>query len=126
MLFRSHDRIAAGLARVPGIALPRRPQGEAYVQSSIQFRVLDREGRAFQAFLERCRARGVFLKWFGSLEPKGYTSLSGQWRYLADPHTPPATYATLQHLCDMRIPLDLPLEACDEIVDVITDALGEG
>jgi dTDP-4-amino-4,6-dideoxygalactose transaminase len=118
-----HDRLAAGLSRVPGIALPRRPQAEAYVQSSIQFRVLDLDETRFNDFLERCRARGVFLKWFGSLEPKGYTSLSGQWGYLANPHTPPATYATLERLCDMRIPLDLPLDACDAIVDVIAAQL---
>ena len=66
----------------------------------------------------------MFLKWFGSLEPKGYTSLSGQWGYLADPHTPPATLATLERLCDMRIPLDLPFGACDAVVEAISEALG--
>jgi dTDP-4-amino-4,6-dideoxygalactose transaminase len=114
-----HDRLAAGLDKVPGLALPKRPQAEAYVQSSIQFRMLGLDDQRFQGFLDRCRARGVYLKWFGSLESKGYTSLSGQWRYLANPHTPPATLATLERLCDMRIPLDLPVDACDAIVDVI-------
>jgi dTDP-4-amino-4,6-dideoxygalactose transaminase len=118
-----HDRLAAGLAKVPGIALPKRAQAEAYVQSSIQFRVLGLEDQRFQDFLARCRARGVYLKWFGDLEPKGYTSLSGQWGYLANPHTPPATLATLGRLCDMRIPLDLPIAACDAIVDVIATEL---
>ena len=80
-------------------------------------------GPTHPVLARRCRGRGVFLKWFGSLEPRGYTSLSGQWRYLANPHTPPATLAALERLCDMRIPLDLPLEACDEIADVIEDAL---
>lgn len=118
-----HDRLAAALARLPGIAVPQRPQAEAYVQSSIQFRVLDLDEPRFQGLLERCRARGVFLKWFGSHEPKGYTSLSGQWRYLANPYTPPATLATLERLCDMRIPLDLPLDACDAIVEVVGEEL---
>jgi dTDP-4-amino-4,6-dideoxygalactose transaminase len=118
-----HDRLAAGLGRIQGIALPVRPQPEAYVQSSIQFRILDLDERRLQAFLEGCRSRGVFIKWFGRVEPKGYTSLSSQWRYLAAPHTPPATLTTLQRLCDMRIPLDLPLDACEAIVGVIEEAL---
>lgn len=118
-----HDRLARGFATIPGLSLPRRPQAEAYVQSSIQFRVTGLEQSRFQAFLDTCRSRGVYLKWFGSLEPKGYTSLSGQWRYLAEPHTPPATFATLERLCDMRIPLDLPLTDCDAIVAVVGEAM---
>jgi dTDP-4-amino-4,6-dideoxygalactose transaminase len=118
-----HDRLAEGLARIPGIALPRRPQAEAYVQSSIQFRVLDLEGARFQQFLDGCQARGVYLKWFGNGEPKGYTSLSGHWHYLAEPQTPPATFAALERLCDMRIPLDLPKEAPAMLVEVIASEL---
>ncbi len=118
-----HDRLAARLAVIDGIELPHRPQAEAYVQSSIQFRVAGLEDQPFQAFLDRCRERGVFLKWFGSLEPKGYTSLSGQWGYLANPYTPPSTLRTLERLCDMRIPLDLPQKACGEIADVIAEEM---
>ena len=69
------------------------------------------------------RARGVFLKWFGSREAKGYTSLSEQWRYLKDPHTPPRTFATLERLCDMRIPLSLTVEDCAAITAVIGEEL---
>ncbi len=81
------------------------------------------DDQSFQGFLQRCRSRGVFVKWFGHREAQGYTSLSSQWRYLSDPHTPPATLATLERLCDMRIPLDLPLAACDAIVEVVAEAL---
>ena len=121
-----HDRLVSALSKVPGIALPRRSQAEAYVQSSVQFYVLGLGQLDFQAFLARSHAHGVYLKWFGSDEPKGYTSLSSQWRFLADPHTPPATLAALQRLCDMRIPLDLPLDACEDIADVIREALDYG
>jgi len=118
-----HDRLAGLIGRIPGVALPRRPQAEAYVQSSIQFVVSGLGEAAFQDFLENCRQRGVYLKWFGSREPKGYTSLSGQWGYLKQPHTPPATLATLERLCDMRIPLDLPAEACALIAQVIAEEM---
>ncbi|MFM9942301.1 MAG: DegT/DnrJ/EryC1/StrS family aminotransferase [Hyphomicrobiaceae bacterium] len=118
-----HDRIAARLAQIKGVRLPQRPQAEAYVQSSIQFMVTGLDQQAFDAFLERCRARGVFLKWFGSREAKGYTSLSEQWRYMKDAHTPPQTFATLERLCDMRIPLSLTVEDCAAITAIVAAEL---
>ena len=118
-----HDRLASLLARIPGIELPNRPQAEAYVQSSIQFRVRGLTEVALAEFLTTCRQRGVYLKWFGSAEPKGYTSLSGQWGYVNNTYTPPATLSALDRLCDMRIPLDLPREACDVIVGIIDEQL---
>jgi dTDP-4-amino-4,6-dideoxygalactose transaminase len=98
----SHDRVAAGLARLVGLRLPKRPQAEGYVQSSIQFSVSALDDRAFAAFLEGCRARGVFIKWFGAREPAGFTSQSRSWAYIADPHTPANTARILDRLCDSR------------------------
>ena len=118
-----HDRLAALLVRMPGIELPNRPQAEAYVQSSIQFQVRDLSEAGLATFLAGCRQRGVYLKWFGSTEPKGYTSLSGQWGYVKNTYTPAATLTALDRLCDMRIPLDLPREACDQIASIIGDEL---
>jgi dTDP-4-amino-4,6-dideoxygalactose transaminase len=118
-----HDRIASHLVRLPGIRLPTRSQSEAYVQSSIQFAVTNLNATQFQHFLDACRKRGVYLKWFGGKEPSGYTSLSEHWRYLADPHTPPQTSAVLGQLCDMRIPLSLTPDHCDTIASVIADEL---
>ncbi len=118
-----HDRLAALLARLPGVELPVRPQAEAYVQSSIQFRLKGLGESALATFLAGCQRRGVYLKWFGSTEPKGYTSLSGQWGYVKNTYTPPATLSALDRLCDMRIPLDLAPEACDQIASIIGDEL---
>jgi dTDP-4-amino-4,6-dideoxygalactose transaminase len=118
-----HDRLAAHLSRITNVRLPQRPQAEAYVQSSIQFIVTNLDQKGFDTFLERCRARGVFLKWFGSREAKGYTSLSEQWRFMKDAHTPPQTFATLERLCDMRIPLSLSAEDCDAIATIVADEL---
>ncbi len=118
-----HGRLAAALAAMPGVRLPHRPQEEAFVQSSIQFAVTGVADAAFATFLSRCRARGVFLKWFGAAEATGYTSVSGQWRYLADPHTPPATAAALERLCDMRIPLTLTEAECATAAAIIGEEL---
>lgn len=121
-----HDRLAAHLSQIMNVRLPQRHQAEAYVQSSIQFMVTGLDQQDFDAFLERCRTRGVFLKWFGSREAKGYTSLSEHWRYMKDAHTPPHTFATLERLCDMRIPLSLSVEDCDAIATIIADELSPG
>jgi dTDP-4-amino-4,6-dideoxygalactose transaminase len=118
-----HGRLAALLGAIPGLRLPHRPQAEEFVQSSIQFSVAGLDAEAFAAFLARCRARGVFLKWFGARQAEGYTSVSGQWRYLADPHTPPTTEAVLERLCDMRIPLTLAEADCATIATVIGEEL---
>jgi dTDP-4-amino-4,6-dideoxygalactose transaminase len=118
-----HGRLAALLAALPGVSLPHRPQAEEFVQSSIQFAVGGLGEEAFARFLAGCRARGVYLKWFGARAAEGYTSAAGQWRYLEDPHTPPGTATVLERLCDMRIPLSLRAEDCPAIVAVIAEAL---
>jgi dTDP-4-amino-4,6-dideoxygalactose transaminase len=118
-----HGRLAALLGALPGIRLPHRPQEEAFVQSSIQFAVADLDEAAFARFLAGCRARGVYLKWFGARQPEGYTSVSGQWRYLADPHTPPVTGAVLERLCDMRIPLAMTADDCAAVARIVADEL---
>lgn len=119
-----HDRLAAGLRRIDRVRLPHRPQAEAYVQSSIQFSVEGLDEAAFDGFMNACRGRGVYLKWFGNREATGYTSLSEQWRYLQDAHTPRHTRAILERLCDMRIPLRLSVADCDTIATIIAEELG--
>ncbi len=118
-----HGRLAALLGAIPRIRLPRRPQQEAFVQSSIQFAVTGLPEAAFLRFLAGCQARGVLLKWFGAREARGYTSAPAQWRFLAEPCTPPATAAVLERLCDMRIPLTLAEEDCATIAHIIAAEL---
>ena len=118
-----HDRLATRLAKVPGVRLPRRPQAESYVQSSLQFAVSGLDEGQFARFMEASQARGVFLKWFGNAEARGYTSLAHHWRYLEEPRTPPRTLAALERLCDMRIPLSLSVDDCELIADIVAEEL---
>jgi dTDP-4-amino-4,6-dideoxygalactose transaminase len=118
-----YGRLATALAALPGVRLPHRPQEEEFVQSSIQFAVSGVADAAFAGFLERCRARGVYLKWFGAAQAAGYTSVSSQWGFLRDPSTPPATAAVLERLCDMRIPLTLTEEECATASAIIGEEL---
>lgn len=118
-----HARLAAALAAIPGLRLPHRPPEEEHVPSSIQFTVAGLDGEGFRRFLAGCRARGVFLKWFGAESAEGYTSAPRHWGYLPDAHTPPRTAAVLAQLCDMRIPLSLPAEACAGIAAIVAAEL---
>ncbi|RYH03092.1 aminotransferase [Salipiger sp. IMCC34102] len=112
-----HDAVAAGLAEVPGLYLPRRPAREGYVASSIQFLLPDHGPARIADVVARCAARGVALKWFGG-DPAGYTARYDHWRYArAEPM--PATDATLACLLDMRLPLRFDTDDCATIARII-------
>jgi dTDP-4-amino-4,6-dideoxygalactose transaminase len=118
-----HDLIAAELAKLDGINLPRRGAKEAYVASSIQFSVTSLAYNQICAFVERCASRGVQLKWFGRRESVGFTSRYSHWQYLAGGQSLPKTEAILARLCDMRIPTSLTLNECHTIVAIIRESL---
>lgn len=117
----SHDRIAARLASVPGFALPHRPEPEAYAQSSLQFRLPDRSLPEMRAYVDACRARGVWVKWFGAEIPEGYSSNPAQWPGVEAIDAPRAC-AIQVTLCDIRLPLGLSIAGCDAIADVLIEA----
>jgi dTDP-4-amino-4,6-dideoxygalactose transaminase len=111
----------AGLRDLPGLHLPRRPQAEGYVGSSIQFLVPGAWGGAdCEALIAACAGRGVDLKWFGAPDPRAFTSRYDSWRY-ADVPPMPRTLAVLARLFDMRLPLTFAPADCR----VITTIIGE-
>ena len=110
--------LEAGLADAPGVVLIPRPAEEAFVGSSFQFRLADWSAHAIRAYLERCAARGVELKWFGDSAPRGFTSTYAHWRF-ADPPSLPRTDRVLAGLIDMRLPLTFDLEDCALIARIL-------
>lgn len=110
------------LESVPGVRLPRRPDQERYVGSSIQFLVPGLDEAGMRALVEACGARGVELKWFGDAEPVAYTSRYDSWRYL-ERQSLPVTDRILASLLDMRIPLTFSVEDCRLIGRIIVDCL---
>lgn len=116
--------VAAGLVRVQAIRLPKRPEGEFFVGSSIQFRVPGISPDAARGFLAANAALGVELKWFGDPEPRGYTSTHRSWRFV-DPQVLPATDRVLADLFDMRIPLTFSVGDCTQIGQIIAHCAGE-
>tara|TARA_R110002072_G_scaffold80040_6_gene184169 strand:- start:305 stop:1501 length:1197 start_codon:yes stop_codon:yes gene_type:complete len=110
--------IEKGLRDTPGLTVIDRPEQEGIVGSSIQFLLKDWAEVAVRDVLNRCAARGVELKWFGSAEPVGFTSRYDSWRYVDAPRMP-ASDAILAGIVDMRVPLTFSLEDCGLIAQII-------
>jgi dTDP-4-amino-4,6-dideoxygalactose transaminase len=123
---RWNDRyrvVEDGLRGTPGLTVVERDAHETYVASSIQLLLLDWPGDAITEVLDRCRARGVELKWFGASDPVGFTSRYDNWHYA--PSTPmPETDRILRGIIDMRLPLTFSLEDCAQIARIIRAEVG--
>lgn len=117
-----YRKLEALLRQSPLVHLPLRPTAEHYVGSSIQFLLKEATPETCQAFRARCLARGVEVKWFGEVEPSGYTSRHDSWRYLPEQSLPESD-RILARLFDMRIPLTFSLEECRSIGEILLDCL---
>ncbi|WP_397544346.1 aminotransferase class I/II-fold pyridoxal phosphate-dependent enzyme [Roseovarius salis] len=112
-----------GLRGTPGLTVVERGAHEAHVGSSIQFLLLDWPDAAVAEVVDRCRARGVELKWFGGAEPTGFTSRYDSWRYA--PSAPmPRSDRILKGIMDMRLPLTFSLDDCALIARIIRSEVG--
>jgi len=113
------------LRQISQIQLALRPPAEAYVGSSLQFRVEALDPQQVSAFMTGCAARGVELKWFGGAEPQGFTSRYDSWRYLGETRALPQTLAILATTFDLRIPLTFSLEDMELIGNIIDEEVCE-
>ncbi len=113
-ILKTHNRIAT-------IGLPCE---ERHVGSSIQFRLPGFSADQCRAMLTASAARGVELKWFGGLEPVGFTSSHHSWRYV-DRQPLPETDRVMATLFDMRLPLSFSLADCTLIGELIVEAVSE-
>ncbi len=118
-----HDRLTGLLRGIDHLEVPRRPQQEGYVPSSLQFTVQDLERGQVQRFVEEAIARGVHVKWFGADEPLGFTSRHDHWRYLEAKSSLPNANRILARLCDLRLPLWLDEDDCRCIADVLRESM---
>ena len=117
-----YDMVAAGLSRLPGLRLPSRPIQEEFVGSSLQFFLEDLTDDQIESFCAITDELGVHVKWFGAPRPTAFTSDYHAWGYAERPELP-STDQVLAKLCDIRIPLALPLERCERLVAIIDYAV---
>ena len=120
-----YRELAHGLRTIDGVSVPDRHESESFVASSIQFSLNHHD---IPAVLGRASDRGVFIKWFGSDEPVGFTSRFDHWRYapeqsLAATPSLAVTQSVLAGLCDMRIPLSMTSAQATDIVRIVAHAI---
>jgi len=118
-----YQRLEDGLNGTPGLTVIARPEAERFVGSSIQFLLADWAPDRVAEVVDRCKARGVELKWFGAAEPIGFTSKYDSWHY-ANPAPMPITDRVMAGLLDMRLPLTFSLEDCALIARIIRAEVG--
>jgi dTDP-4-amino-4,6-dideoxygalactose transaminase len=116
-----YDAVAHEFANVGEIRLPRRPEKEQFVASSIQFNLPGFTPEQIRRVMETCGERGVELKWFGADEPVGFTSRHDSWAY-AGRQDLPNTDTVLATLLDMRLPLTFSLDDCRLIGRIIRES----
>jgi dTDP-4-amino-4,6-dideoxygalactose transaminase len=117
--------LETALNSMVSIACPSRPEKEYYVGSSIQFSIIDQSAEKIAQFLAAARKRGVEIKWFGNLEPVGFTSAYQSWQYLNNLPDLPNTNRILANMCDMRIPLTFSIDDCKLIAEILADVAQE-
>lgn len=115
-----HTAMEAGLAQAPHLRLIERDPSLERVGSSFQFRLPNHGPEEINAFVDRCAARGVELKWFGAARAKGFTSTYRHWAYAETPDLP-QTDRVLAGLIDMRLPLTFSTDDCAVIAGIIRD-----
>ena len=76
-------------------------------------------------FIAGCAARGVELKWFGGIEPHGFTSRYDSWRYTGNTQQLPQTLEILATTFDLRIPLTFSIEDMETIGSIIDEEVSE-
>jgi hypothetical protein len=111
-----------GFDKIHSLTLPKRPQHEEFVGSSIQFSLADWLEDDVKTFINECTVRGVDIKWFGDPVPRAFTSRYDSWRYIENQVNLAGTRNVLCGLCDLRVPLTFDEDDCRVIVAVIKEA----
>ncbi|MBB3190958.1 DegT/DnrJ/EryC1/StrS family aminotransferase [Halomonas cerina] len=120
-----YRRLETGLADMALVQPIPRHEKEDFVGSSIQFRLPSLTHDQIARFVAGCEARGIPLKWYGKPQPEDYTSRYDSWGYLEVTRPLPNADRVLATLCDLRLPLTFDERDCDDIVQLMGDAMDQ-
>ena len=102
--------------------LPLLPDRAArWNQSSLQVRLPGATPESIAAMVARCRARGLWLKWFGA-PAEGFTSRPDHWPGPVQ-DIPPKTMAILSSLLDLRLSDELSDDDADLVATILIEEL---
>lgn len=113
-----YQTLALQLANQDFIYIPARAPQERFVGSSFQFLIQSFSAADAEHFVAQCQKHGVELKWFGAVQPRGYTSTYRSWRYFAVEELP-VTDSVMQALFDLRLPLTFSVDDVALIGEII-------
>ena len=113
--------LARELSKATHLTVPARHPKEEFIASSIQF-TLDFTTAQIERFLEECKRRGLYVKWFGTPAPVAFTSNYEHWQYLDQKPDLPNSKAVLDQLFDLRTPVSLTDEDCLLIGRIVATA----
>lgn len=114
-----------GLNTSPHIRIPKRPEKEQFVASSIQLSLPTMNEAQIKSIVAECAERGIVLKWFGDAVPHDYTSRYDSWQYVSNMPDLSQTKQVLSTLLDMRIPLTFSEEDCALIAEMIIEVIDD-
>ncbi|WFM70198.1 aminotransferase class I/II-fold pyridoxal phosphate-dependent enzyme [Halomonas sp. CKK8] len=120
-----YRRLEAGLTEMAPVRTISRHEKEGFVGSSIQFNLPSLAHEEIARFISGCEARGIPLKWYGKALPEDYTSRYDSWGYLSAARPLPNADRILATLCDLRLPLTFDEGDCDDIVQLMGDAMDQ-
>jgi dTDP-4-amino-4,6-dideoxygalactose transaminase len=118
-----YDWIGDGISNTPNLRLPKRLDKAKPTPTSIQFVVEDLSYDQIESFLAHCADQGLHIKWFGAVEPVGFTSRPSHWHYVEGGQEMQKTDAILRRVCDIRTPPSLQNEDCLLIGEILVDAM---
>lgn len=120
---RNHDLVAAKLSTSPHINVPTALPPEIRAPDSIQFNLIGLSDDTVRAFVAAAAKVGVKVQIFGQSTDNARAFWN--WQFIPDLPELPQTRAMLMRACDVRLPVQLSVDQCDAIANVLLDALNE-
>lgn len=120
---RNYDRVAAGLAGVPGIAVRRPVAEDGYLGEALLFRLPGVPPAAVCWFAAALRAEGICARALGDPVDRNVRAF-WNWRFLhpdaeAARAAYPVTARALAETVDVPLSANLAGSDCDELVDIV-------
>ena len=118
---RNHDIAAEKLSVSKWIHMPEKFEQEARAPDSIQFNLVGLTPPEVNQFCDLINRMGIKLQVFG--HSKDNARAFWNWDFLPEKYNLPKTREMLKNACDLRLPARLNVDDCQNIAELILEAL---